>query len=314
MSLVLSTTILVILPLILLYWLYKSSSRYYPDFIFLSLLTFSYITFFFLAKGWAQFPFAFLRYPLFLTFFVAFYFSFRRVKRSWKLEKKHSKQILWYSIKGVKYLVFSFFIFVFTSASIQAIQGYITPPNSVDLQFPLVGKHYVILQGGSNQILNHHYRVPAQKYALDILKGNVLGQRAKNWNPKNLDDFFIYQAQVVSPCDGLVIKAIDGLDDVELKTSDRKNIAGNHIVILSEEKKVYVLLAHLKKGSLLVQEGDRVSTRQSLGLVGNSGNTSEPHLHIHCTTADSEDYLFKGKGVPITFNTKYLVRNQTISN
>ena len=60
----------------------------------------------------------------------------------------------------------------------------------------------------------------------------------------------------------------------------------------------------MKIDSVVVAQGDKVTTGQILGKVGNSGNTSEPHLHIH---AEKD-----GKGVPITFNDRFLVRNSLV--
>ncbi|MEZ7171746.1 M23 family metallopeptidase [Sporosarcina sp. OR05] len=63
-------------------------------------------------------------------------------------------------------------------------------------------------------------------------------------------------------------------------------------------------MAHMKEGSVAVAKGDTVTTGQLLGKVGNSGNTSEPHLHIHAE--------LDGKGVPLTFDGRFLVRNQLV--
>ncbi|MGN7942219.1 M23 family metallopeptidase [Virgibacillus sp. 6R] len=60
----------------------------------------------------------------------------------------------------------------------------------------------------------------------------------------------------------------------------------------------------MKKRSILVEAGDAVKRGQPIGLVGNSGNTTEPHLHIH---AEKD-----GKGVPIRFDGKFLVRNSLV--
>ena len=60
----------------------------------------------------------------------------------------------------------------------------------------------------------------------------------------------------------------------------------------------FVFLCHLQPGSLLVKAGDRVAAGQPLGRVGNSGNTSEPHVHVHLQ--DSPDD-FMGEGVPLYF-------------
>ncbi len=54
----------------------------------------------------------------------------------------------------------------------------------------------------------------------------------------------------------------------------------------------------------MVDKGDKVQTGKRIGLVGNSGNTSEPHVHIH---AEKD-----GKGVPIEFNGSFPVRNSLI--
>lgn len=57
-------------------------------------------------------------------------------------------------------------------------------------------------------------------------------------------------------------------------------------------------------GSIQVKKGEKVDTNRIIGRVGNSGNTSEPHLHIHAER--------KGKGVPILFNGRFLIRNDLI--
>ena len=83
---------------------------------------------------------------------------------------------------------------------------------------------------------------------------------------------------------------------------DKKRPLGNYVAINHEGTIVY--LAHMMKGSLLVKKGDLVKVGQPIGKVGNSGNTSEPHLHMHAQK--------ESQGVPITFNGKFLVRNTVI--
>ncbi|NLF75825.1 MAG: M23 family metallopeptidase, partial [Chloroflexi bacterium] len=73
----------------------------------------------------------------------------------------------------------------------------------------------------------------------------------------------------------------DGLRDVKPQIeTDGEHPAGNHVVIEVAED-AYLYIAHLQRGSLLVAEGDRVAAGQEIGRVGNSGNTTEPHIHIH---------------------------------
>lgn len=58
-------------------------------------------------------------------------------------------------------------------------------------------------------------------------------------------------------------------------------MAGNHIYLRLDETGTFLFLAHLKKGSIKVKEGQHVNEGEVLAQVGNSGSSSEPHLHIH---------------------------------
>ncbi len=73
-----------------------------------------------------------------------------------------------------------------------------------------------------------------------------------------------------------------------------------------------VLLAHFKKGSIKVNVGDLVDTNTLLGNVGNTGNTSEPHLHMHIEQGGTPSTILNGKAVPFTINGKFLVRGSII--
>jgi murein DD-endopeptidase MepM/ murein hydrolase activator NlpD len=57
------------------------------------------------------------------------------------------------------------------------------------------------------------------------------------------------------------------------------NPMGNHVVIAAADEE-FVMIAHMQQGSVTVQPGDVVRAGDSLGKVGNSGNTTEPHVHI----------------------------------
>jgi murein DD-endopeptidase MepM/ murein hydrolase activator NlpD len=118
--------------------------------------------------------------------------------------------------------------------------------------------------------------------------------------------YVIFSSDIYSPCNGTVIEAVDGLPDLVPPETDRENLAGNHVVISCNG--INVLLAHIQSGSVAVQVGDMVTTDQVVGRVGNSGNTSEPHLHIHAVASGSENVL-DGDGVPILFEDKFPVRN-----
>lgn len=72
-----------------------------------------------------------------------------------------------------------------------------------------------------------------------------------------------------------------------------------------------MVLAHMMEGSIAVTEGQTVDEGQPLGRLGNSGNTSEPHLHIHAWRTGSGSML-EGEGVPIRFDGRFLVRNSLV--
>jgi len=89
--------------------------------------------------------------------------------------------------------------------------------------------------------------------------------------------------------------AVDGEPDETPGKLSRniKNPAGN-AVVFALESGTYLIVAHLKPGSVLVHAGDWVEEGEPIGQCGNSGNTSEPHIHIHHQRQDP-------KGRPINF-------------
>ncbi|MBO1915549.1 M23 family metallopeptidase, partial [Microvirga sp. 3-52] len=85
---------------------------------------------------------------------------------------------------------------------------------------------------------------------------------------------------------------------------DPENTMGNYVALTCNGHEAIIYLMHMQQESVSVTEGEEVTTGQLLGKIGNSGNTSEPHLHIHAE--------LDGVGVPITFEGKFLVRNSIV--
>lgn len=83
----------------------------------------------------------------------------------------------------------------------------------------------------------------------------------------------------------------------------------NHIVIQCGDSDTFVGLAHLAQRSICVNPGDVVTAGQQLAKIENSGNTSEPHLHIHAKRGGRLDTMLDGDGVAIHFEGKWMVRN-----
>lgn len=98
--------------------------------------------------------------------------------------------------------------------------------------------------------------------------------------------------------------------DQALGSTDTHNLAGNLVLIGCGN--YAVLLAHLKQDlSPLLKVGDRLNVGQLIGRVGNSGNTTEPHLHLQVVTglADADPtFPLAAVGVPFTIAGRAMVR------
>ena len=188
----------------------------------------------------------------------------------------------------------------------------------VDLQFPLRGERYHVTHGGSTYPLNYHGLFAAsQRYALDLTQRNVWGMRAAGLYPERLADYEIYGDPVYSPLDGTVVDAVDRFEDLTPGRRQPEHPGGNHVWLRRDS--LYVLLAHLKQGSVRVEPGDPVAAGERIAAVGNTGNTSEPHLHVHAVTVDGrtppvpDSALHAGTPVPLRFDGRFLTRNDLVT-
>lgn len=198
---------------------------------------------------------------------------------------------------------------LFLATTAYALTGFAVHEPGVYLEFPLRDGAYYVGQGGNNPLINYHNTHPSQKYALDILAIDRWGRRAAGWYPAELDKYVMFGRPVYSPCDGVVTKVVDGHPDLSPPESDPQNAPGNHVVIHCHG--VNVVFAHLKQESVTVAIGDRVDAGVLIGAVGNSGNTTEPHLHIHAVRAEAPDAI-RGAGVPLYLDGRFLVRNNVV--
>ncbi len=140
-----------------------------------------------------------------------------------------------------------------------------------------------------------------------------LGLRARQVFPGSLDDYGIWNTPVTAPCTGEVMNVARDFPDQTPPRSDSDNPAGNFVAIHCRD--VTVVLAHLRQGSVSLQPGDNVKSGEVVGRVGNSGNTSEPHLHMHAVEGRVSQYdelMWEARGLPMSFDGRYLVRNDVI--
>jgi hypothetical protein len=148
----------------------------------------------------------------------------------------------------------------------------------------------------------------AQRFAIDYVKlgddgRTFTGDRLKNEN------YHAYGVDALAVADGRVVEVKDGIpENIPGPTSRAvpitlETVGGNHI-ILDLGGGRYAFYAHLKPGSLRVRLGDRVRRGQVLALVGNSGNSTEPHLHFHLSDANSP---LGAEGIPYALESLEIV-------
>jgi hypothetical protein len=277
----------VVLPLAAIALLWRRARRPLTGWIATLILASGLTGFAVLVAPWGFFGLP-LRYAIAGLFIFALVVSVRRPPDEEALPDAPVRQM-------VKVLIGLFFGMV----ALGALRARAVPPGALDLRFPLRGGTYLVVHGGSDTAANQHGYHPGQRYGLDIVKLNAAGTRAAGLFPKALTSYAIFGADVLSPCDGLVIRAVDGLPDLAPGVRDEKRKEGNHVIVRCGDAEV--LLAHLRGGSVAVRPNTRVTAGTLLGKVGNSGNTTEPHLHIHAER--------NGTGVPARFDGKWLVRN-----
>jgi len=162
------------------------------------------------------------------------------------------------------------------------------------MRLPFDGQWYVFW-GGHDIEQNYHAASPGQRFAYDLVK-RVDGSSHRG-DGSALEDYYCWNEKILAPADGTVLEAVDGLPDQAIGTRNTEAIAGNH-VMLDLGNGEYAMLAHLRQGSVAVEAGQQVAAGDELGRCGNSGNTSEPHLHFHLQDAPA---FGKGNGLPAFF-------------
>lgn len=154
-----------------------------------------------------------------------------------------------------------------------------------------------VIWGGDKRATNQHVISPDQRWAYDFLVEPYL-----SGSPR-LEDYGCYGVPVVAPISGLVSDAHDGEPDAVpgVLSNNYRAPTGNYVVIQLETG-TYLLIAHLKPGSVAVSAGETVEEGQVIGQCGNSGNTSEPHIHIHHQRQDPSIFpVGFAEGLPLYF-------------
>lgn len=154
----------------------------------------------------------------------------------------------------------------------------VSEKHETKLSLPFKGR-WQVFWGGDTKELNQHHDTPNQRFAFDFLGVEQDGERVKGDGTRN-EDYLAFGREVLAPADGIVTDVIDGVRDNKPGSMNPYSALGNAVFIQHREYEVSVL-AHLKLRSITVKVGDKVRKGQVVCLCGNSGNSSEPHLHYH---------------------------------
>ncbi len=147
-----------------------------------------------------------------------------------------------------------------------------------EIALPLRGKAFVAW-GGSTLATNKHVLQPSQRRAVDLLvKSDDDGRSFRGDGTRNAD-YFVYGREVLAVADGTVLTVIDGIPDNEPGAINPLFATGNTVVI-QHGPALFSAYGHLQPRHMRVKVGDVVHRGAILGACGNSGNSSEAHLHL----------------------------------
>jgi hypothetical protein len=150
----------------------------------------------------------------------------------------------------------------------------VAPSAAVVLDSPVRGDWFVA-SGGRSALTNHHYvTFPQESHAIDLVK---LGENQQTHTARSLSSYAGFGEGVYAPAPGRIIDVRKSSPDAPI---GEKGMLANQLVIDIGGNR-FVVMAHLKQNSVRVEVGDRVQRGQQLAQVGNSGESDEPHLHMH---------------------------------
>ncbi len=180
---------------------------------------------------------------------------------------------------------------------------------SIVLGPPLKGGPWLVANGLSNSSDHRRALIPldgkakiAQRFATDWAKIGKDGKLAAK-DPGINRNWYGYGAEVLAVADAQVVAVQDGIPENSPLESKRavpinlSTICGNYVV-LDLGKGNFALYGHLQPKSISVKVGQRIKAGKVIGLLGNSGNSDAPHLHLHIANAKSP---LSAEGLPYVF-------------
>lgn len=299
-----------VVPLALILWTWMRTYTSITTWLVQMLILISYVSFVFLMGSWVYASF-YLRYIIVILTIMATLWSFMHAKG---LPLFVSPQISGWVACGIG-LIGSALLAYFV---VGAVRAHFYDETPVNLRFPFKNGTYAVFEGGNGKasfLMNYHYGASIHKgartnlsmrYAVDITKVTRWGNDADGFLPMKNEMYAVFNEVVYSPCDGEVSEVEDKWPNETPWSGKAPYNVGNHILITSND--FGVLMGHLQKGSMLVRPGDRVTKGQPIAQAGNSGWTSQPHLHIQAMKKSAGSF-WGWEGLPISFDGKNPVKN-----
>ena len=168
--------------------------------------------------------------------------------------------------------------------------------NISKLILPFKGE-WTVFWGGDTKELNYHVVDQAQKNAFDLLITDEKGNSYKTIGQTN-DDYYVFGKEIIAPAAGEVVLVVEGIKDNTPGEMNPIYVPGNTVIIKTANDE-YLFFAHFKQHSIKVKQGQQVKQGELLGLCGNSGNSTEPHLHFQIQNVEN---MNKATGVKSYFD------------
>lgn len=194
-----------------------------------------------------------------------------------------------------------------------------TPAQPVVLQLPFDGT-WIVENSPARRVPSHGTHAFGVSYAIDFVAvRNRRTAAVRDWRSvfavEPVERFFAFDRPILAPAGGRVVSMHDGEEDHVARRSQlalipyaltqasrvrqgAPGLAGNHVLIELANDGPYLVVAHLRRGTVAVRLGELVTVGQPLGRCGNSGNSTQPHVHLQVMDhADSS----VAAGLPIAF-------------
>jgi len=167
-----------------------------------------------------------------------------------------------------------------------------------EYSLPFEGE-WLVIAGGISKESSHSWLMGSQRYAYDFVIVDEHGHSFKDSEESMVDgDYYCYNQNILAPADGTIVEIRNSDSNIIGEGDWIKDLRGNYIVIKHMGNE-YSLLAHLKRDSILVNLGQKVKCGDIIAKCGNTGSSSEPHLHFQLQRGKS---FFSSPGLPIKFS------------